>query len=82
MACNPPKRRRRPDGRLYLFNENGVVGLAEANPKAYRELGRFSVEHGKQRAWAHPVIAGGRLLLRTQDRVRAYDVAGRPRTGD
>src|SRR4051812_36244341 len=29
------------DDRLYLYSEDGVVGLAEANPSAYREHGRF-----------------------------------------
>ena len=30
------------DNRLYLYSEDGVVGLAEASPAAYREHGRFS----------------------------------------
>jgi outer membrane protein assembly factor BamB len=70
------------DGRLYLLGENGSVGLAEANPKAYREISRFEVEHGRQKAWAHPVVAGGRLYLRTQDKVRAYAVSARAGAGD
>ena len=32
------------DGRLYLFSENGVAGLAEASPAGYVERGRFNVE--------------------------------------
>ena len=34
------------DDRLYLFSENGVVGLAEANPAGYREHGRFQIQTG------------------------------------
>ena len=31
-------------------------------------------ERSKQNAWAHPVIAGGRLYLRDQDILFCYDV--------
>ena len=63
------------NGCLYILGEDGKVGLAEANPKEYRELSSFEVEHGRQKAWAHPVVAGGRLYIRTQDRLRCFDVA-------
>jgi outer membrane protein assembly factor BamB len=62
------------DGRLYLFSENGVVGLAEANPAEYREHGRFELRTGRLPTWSHPVVSGGRLYLRDQDTVYAYDV--------
>ena len=62
------------DERLYLFSEDGVVGLAEANPSAYREHGRFRLPSGRLPTWSHPVVAGGRLYLRDQDHLYAYDV--------
>ena len=62
------------DGHLYLFSEGGVVGLAEATPAGYREKGRFSIQQAGLPTWAHPVIAGGRLYLRDQDTVYAYNV--------
>jgi outer membrane protein assembly factor BamB len=62
------------DERLYLFSENGVVGLAEASPAAYREHGRFQLQTGRLPTWAHPVVAGGKLFLRDQDTIYAYDV--------
>ena len=31
------------DNRLYLYSEDGVVGLAEASPAGYREHGRFTL---------------------------------------
>ena len=65
------------DDRLYLFSESGVVGLAEANPAGYREHGRFQVRTGNLPTWSHPVVSGGRLFLRDQDTIYAYDVAGR-----
>ncbi len=62
------------DDRLYLFSENGVVGLAEPNPEAYREHGRFQIRAGRLPTWAHPVVSGGKLFLRDQDAIYAYDV--------
>ena len=65
------------DERLYLFSERGVAALVEAAPSGYREHGRFTLETGSLPTWTHPVVANGRLLLRDQDTVYAYDVRGR-----
>jgi outer membrane protein assembly factor BamB len=65
------------DDRLYLFSERGVAGLAEANPEAYREHGRFQVKTGSLPTWSHPVVANGKLYLRDQDTIYAYDVRAR-----
>lgn len=62
------------DGNLYAFSENGVVGLVEASPTGYHEKGRFSIKQESLPTWTHPVIAGGRLYLRDQDTIYAYDV--------
>lgn len=62
------------DGHLYAFSENGVVGLIEATPAGYREKGRFSIKQESVPTWAHPVVAGGRLYLRDQDTIYAYNV--------
>ena len=62
------------DGRLYLYSENGVVGLAEASPIEYRERGRFQLKTGNTQTWSHPIISSGLLILRDQDRVYAYDI--------
>jgi outer membrane protein assembly factor BamB len=62
------------DDRLYLFSENGIVGLAEASPTAYREHGRFELKTGRLPTWSHPVVSGGKLFLRDQDAIYAYDV--------
>jgi outer membrane protein assembly factor BamB len=62
------------DGNLYAFSENGVVGLVEADPTAYREKGRFRIQQGSLPTWTHPVVAGGRLYLRDQDTIYAFDV--------
>ena len=62
------------DDRLYLYSEGGTVGLAEANPTAYREHGRFQLKTGNLPTWSHPVVSGGKLFLRDQDTIYAYDV--------
>jgi len=62
------------DGNLYAFSENGEVGLVEAVPTGYREKGRFRIQPGSLPTWTHPIIAGGRLYLRDQDNIYAYDV--------
>lgn len=65
------------DGRLYLFSENGVVGLAEANPAKYVEHGRFTLKTGNLPTWTHPVVSGGKLFLRDQDTLYAYTVSAK-----
>jgi outer membrane protein assembly factor BamB len=62
------------DGHLYLFSENRVVGLAEASSFGYREKGRFTIPEQDFNSWAHPVVSGGRLYLRDQGILAAYDV--------
>jgi len=62
------------DQRLYLYSENGVVGLVEPTASGYREHGRFRLETGSSPTWSHPMITGGKLILRDQDTVYAYDV--------
>jgi outer membrane protein assembly factor BamB len=62
------------DGFLYAFSENGVVGLVEATPTRYVEKGRFRIQQDSLPTWTHPVIAGGRLYLRDQNTIYAYDV--------
>jgi len=65
------------DGNLYALSENGVVGLIEATPSGYKEKGRFRIQQDSLPTWTHPVIAGGRLYLRDQDTIYAYDVRER-----
>jgi outer membrane protein assembly factor BamB len=62
------------DGHLYCLSENGVVGLVEATPAGYKEKGRFRIAQDSLPTWTHPVVAGGRLYLRDQDTIYAYDV--------
>ena len=63
------------DGRLYYRTEKGTVLLIEPSPKEYIERGRFEQpDRTRLPAWAHPVIANGKLYVRDQDVLFCYDV--------
>lgn len=63
------------DGHLYLRYSDGVLALAKASPDAYKEISTFKIPgSGERPSWSHPVIVGGKLYLREQDRVLCYDV--------
>lgn len=63
------------DGRIYYRQEDGPMMLIEPSPKEYIERGRFEQpERSRSKAWAHPVIANGKLYLIDQDKLFCYDV--------
>lgn len=68
------------DGHLYLHGENGEVALVEASAEGYRQKGRFTPPgppkraNGMEKAWAYPVVAGGRLYLRDHGCLWCYHV--------
>jgi hypothetical protein len=63
------------DGRIYYRTEEGAVVLIEPSRKEYLERGRFEQpERTRLPAWAHPVIANGKLYIRDQDVLFCYDV--------
>ncbi len=65
------------DNRLYLIGEGHTVGLAEVSAQGYRETGRFTIKDHGLPAWSHPVISGGRLYIRNQGDLTAYDIRRR-----
>jgi outer membrane protein assembly factor BamB len=65
------------DERLYLYSEDGVIGLADASPAGYKERGRFSIQTTGPPTWSHPIITNGTLIIRDQDNVYAYNVKGK-----
>jgi outer membrane protein assembly factor BamB len=65
------------DGLFYILGEDHVMGLAEATPTGYRERGRFNISDQRWPSWAHPVVSGGRLYIRNQGTIAAYDVRAR-----
>jgi outer membrane protein assembly factor BamB len=65
------------DGLLYCRSQDGPVVLVEANSKSYVEKGRFNQpQRSNRQSWAHPVVADGKLFLRDQDILLAFDLKG------
>ncbi len=63
------------DGRLYYRTEGGTVLLIEPSRQQYLERGRFEQpDRSGKPAWAHPVIANGKLYLRDQDLLLCYAI--------
>lgn len=63
------------DGKIIFRHENGPVTLLAANSRKYQELGRFEQpDRSDKPAWAHPVIADGRLYLRDMDKLLVYNL--------
>jgi outer membrane protein assembly factor BamB len=66
------------DGHLYCRSEaknNSAIALVEATPEGYKEKGRFTQpETSGKEAWPHPVVFGGRLYIRDQDKLFCFDV--------
>ena len=64
------------DGDVIFRYQSGEVALIEATPKDYKLKGVFTPEYvGKNPCWAQPVVAGGKLYLRDQDKLMCYDVS-------
>jgi outer membrane protein assembly factor BamB len=64
------------DGLLFVLSDRGELVLVEATAEAYRELGRVQALEGK--SWTAPSLAGGRIYLRDQDEIAAFDVRTAP----
>ncbi len=62
------------DGRLYLQGENGDIALVDPSPESYNEISRFSIGRGDYPVWTLPVIVDGKLLIRDQDTLTAFDI--------
>jgi outer membrane protein assembly factor BamB len=63
------------DGRLYLRSEEGSMVLIEPSREGFVERGRFDQpDRSSAPAWAHPIIANGKLYIRDQDLLLCYNV--------
>ena len=64
------------DGYLYLRQSDGVMKLIEARPQGLVAHGSFSIpDHQPSIGATNPVIAGGKLYLRDNQRLFCYDVS-------
>ena len=65
------------DGLLYLRAEDGkgTLALIEPSPAGWIEKGRFDQpERTDKKSWPHPVVSNGKLYVRDQDSLFAYDI--------
>ena len=62
------------DGHLILRYQDGLVVLVEATPKEFRIKGSFTPKFQEKESWAYPVVSGGRLYLREQDKMMCYQL--------
>lgn len=61
------------DGRIYYRAEDGTMLLVEPSREQYLERGRFEQpDRSDLPAWAHPVIANGKLYVRDHDVLLCY----------
>ncbi len=66
------------DGNIVVRNSGGQVTLIEASPRRYIEKGSFTIPgYEPSLGSTTPVIAGGRLFLRDDDRIFCYDLRER-----
>jgi outer membrane protein assembly factor BamB len=62
------------DGHLIFRYQDGLVVLLEATPKECKIKGSFKPQFQEKESWAHPVVSGGRLYLREQDKLMCYQL--------
>jgi len=65
------------DGKLIALGEAGLLGLFKPNPEQLEELSRWQVPGLGYPCWAAPVLADGRVYLRSEDRLVCLDFARR-----
>ncbi len=67
------------DGMLYTLSSRHIMGLVKATPDAHEPSGEFEIpDLGKSTSRSHPVICGGRLYIRHNEYLYAYDVRATP----
>lgn len=59
---------------LIIYGANGLLALAEANPKGYVERSRFEFSSQGSSCWSVPVLSNGLLYVRDQKKLACLDV--------
>lgn len=63
------------DGRFLALGEGGLLGMFRPSTEGCVELGRWQVPSLRYPCWAAPVLADGRLYLRSEDRLVCLAIA-------
>jgi outer membrane protein assembly factor BamB len=64
------------DGHLIVVGDHGQLVLARASADAYAEISRSQVFDKDTLTWTVPVVSGGRLFVRSQNALSAFDLRG------
>ena len=59
---------------LVIYGANGMLSLAEANPREYTEKASFRYSRQAGSCWSVPVVSNGRLYVRDQEKLTCFDV--------
>jgi len=63
------------DGMFYALSEDRVMGLVQPTPSGHKLVSYFTIpEGGRGKTWAHPLVCGGRLYIRHDEFLYAYDL--------
>jgi outer membrane protein assembly factor BamB len=66
------------DERLYCLNYQGTMSLLDVTPEGFELVSQFQLPRKPPNSYlAHPVICGGRMYLRCDEDLYAYDVRAR-----
>lgn len=70
------------DGKIYALNEgDGTLVLADVSSEGFVQKGQFTLDpqspnrNPQGKVWTHPLVIGGKLYLRDQEYIVAYDVS-------
>jgi outer membrane protein assembly factor BamB len=65
------------DGLIYVYGENGMVGLIEPQEGQFNLISTFKVPYGANQHWAHLVIANKKLYVRHGTSLMVYDISSK-----
>jgi outer membrane protein assembly factor BamB len=62
------------DGKLYFRYQDSTMALINANKDKYELISQFKLPSHNGESWPHPVIAGGKLIIRDQYELFCFDL--------
>jgi hypothetical protein len=63
------------DGMLYCLNFRGTMSLLDITPDGFEVVSQFEMKRRPPNTYlAHPVVCGGRLYIRCEQDLYAYDI--------
>jgi outer membrane protein assembly factor BamB len=73
------------EGLLYLYGDDGQVGLVQATSKEFALISKFTIperskippQKGGGKTWTHPVIANGVLYVRDMELIFAFKISAK-----